>query len=73
MATTIQIPTELKHALDELRDKNTKSYAQLLQELVQKEKQHREQLLLKEYAQTYGKQSQKEISEWKNSETGWNF
>ena len=73
MATTIQIPTDLKQELDTLRDENTKSYAQLLRDLVKKEKQHREQLLLKEYAVKYGKQSQKEVAEWQGTETEWEF
>jgi predicted DNA-binding protein len=73
MVTTIQIPIELKKELDILKKDRKITYAQLLKELIIKEKKQQEQLLLKEYAIKYGEKSNEEILEWQNTEKTWNY
>jgi predicted DNA-binding protein len=73
MVTTIQIPIELKKELDMLKKDRKITYAQLLKELIIKEKKQQEQLLLKEYAIKYGGKSNEEILEWQNTEKTWNY
>jgi predicted DNA-binding protein len=71
MATTIQLPIELKKELDLLKDNSKMTYAELLKKMIENEKKNRNQLLLKDYAKKYGKVSLKETKEWKNTEIEW--
>lgn len=72
MATTIQIPVELKKELDSLNDSNL-SYAKFLKKLIENEKKRRNKLLLREYAQKYGEESLKEVKEWESTEIDWEY
>ena len=73
MATTIQLPMELKCELDTLKDNSRMSYAELLKKLVQNEKKRRNELLLIEYGLKYGDDSVKEVKKWESTEKEWDY
>ncbi|MFT4326660.1 MAG: hypothetical protein ACMXYK_04115 [Candidatus Woesearchaeota archaeon] len=64
MATTIQLPVDLKQELDALKKNAKDSYADVLRALIKNEKKRETALLIKEYGQKYGKQNLKEVNEW---------
>jgi len=68
MATTIQLPIELKNELDKLKEPKM-SYADLIKSLIMKEKKRQEHLLLKEYCEKYNKESLEEVKEWSSTES----
>jgi predicted CopG family antitoxin len=68
MATTIQLPIELKNELDKLKEPKM-SYADLIKSLIKKERKRQEHLLLREYCEKYNKESLEEVKEWSSTES----
>lgn len=68
MATTIQLPIELKKELDQIK-KPKMSYAEIIEELIKQHKKRENNFLLQDYAEKYGKESVEEVNEWSATET----
>lgn len=71
MVTTIQLPIEVKQELDNLKTDSKMSYAQLIKELVEKEKKRKNDLLLMDYGKKYSTENKKEVNEWKETSNEW--